>query len=189
MIPRTGSQKLVTVWIAIIVAASFVAAVDDGWLVYWAALSPERIWRGEVWRLVTWIAIEPSVVNLVVTCVCIYRFGGELVEAWGAWRLQRFMVQIVVVAALVTSLVGLVFDGIYRTAGWVVDDALVIAWARQFPTQSVIFYGMLELRGTQLVTLTVGTTLLFAVFFGVDRVPELVACTIAALYPTRLARF
>src|SRR6201995_4319962 len=83
MLPRLGSSKLVSVWIWVTLLASIVAIVDGGWIAGWAALAPARIWRGEVWRLVTWGGVERGPLQLVVTCASIYKFGGELAPRWG----------------------------------------------------------------------------------------------------------
>jgi membrane associated rhomboid family serine protease len=177
---------LVKRWIALTLAASIVAAVDGGWLASWLALAPSRIWHGEVWRLVTWPAIEYSPLQLVFTCIAIYKFGGDLAIRWGERRLQRFMLQIVVGAAAVTTLLALVAGNRYmqRTGGWAVIDVLVIAWARQFPTLPIRLYSMIVLRGRDVIRLTVAVAILFAIYYGpIVMGPELFACTAAAAYP------
>ncbi len=191
MLPRLGTSKLVTRWIAVTIVASIIAAVDGGWLASWAALAPTRIWHGEVWRLVTWPFVEPGPMSLVLTCAAIYKFGGELAVRWGDRRLQRFATQVVVAAAVATSIGALVFRGGYvmRLGGWAVGDMLVIAWARQFPQAGLQLYGLITLRGRDLIAMTVGTAVLFAIFYGpIAMAPELVACGAAALYPTTLLR-
>jgi membrane associated rhomboid family serine protease len=185
------TSKLVTKWIVVTLAASIVATLDGGWLASWAALAPSRVWHGEVWRLATWPLIEPGPMSLVVTCAAIYKFGGELAVRWGDRRLRRFVVQIVVGAALVTCLLAAVTDTGYlqRVGGWAVFDVLVIAWARQFPEATLVLYGLVALRGRRLITVTLGVAVLFAIYFGpVAMAPELVACAAAAAYPITLLR-
>ena len=77
-----ASSKLISTWLAVTIAASIIAALDDGWLASWAALSPARIWRGEIWRLATWALVEIGPMSLVLTCVAIYKFGGDLAVRW-----------------------------------------------------------------------------------------------------------
>ena len=78
--------------------------------------------------------------------------------------------------------------GMWRCGGWAVADALVIAWARQFPERSVtLYYGMISVRGRDLVALTVAIAFVFAIYVGPTAMaPELVACLGAALYPRAL---
>jgi hypothetical protein len=193
MFPRLGSSKLVSAWITVTVLASIVAAVDGGWVAGWAALAPSRIWRGELWRLATWVFVEPGPLGLVLTCASIYKFGGELAPRWGERRLQRFMVEVICGAATITTLIALLSDDawhIHRLGGWAIGDALVISWARQYPESTLSLYGMLHLRGRELIAVTIGITALFAIFSGpFAMLPELLVCAAAYWYPgARLVR-
>jgi membrane associated rhomboid family serine protease len=186
MLPRLQST-LITRWIAVTLGLSIISALDRGFVASWAALVPARVFRGELWRLVTWPLIEAGPIQLVMTCAAIYKFGGELAVRWGDRRLQRFMLELVIAAGVITCLLSALFGMHYfqRLGGWLVIDVLIIAWARQFP-QAVLrfYYGMLELHGRQLIGFVLGMNLLFAIYFGPFAVaPELVACIVAARYP------
>lgn len=189
--PRFGSSKLVERWLLITLGASLLSMLTAGWLAYWTELAPDRVLRGQVWRLVTWAFVETAPMSLIFTCVSIFKFGGELAVRWGDRRLRRFMIEIIVGAAVITTVLALVFPiHMSRSAGWAIGDALCIAWARQYPTAIVRVYGMLELSGKRLIGLTVGVTALFAIAYGpLVMAPELVACFAAAYYPhQRLAK-
>lgn len=193
MLPRLGSSKLVSGWIWVTLGASIVAALDGGWVASWTAYAPARIWRGELWRLVTWVFVEPGPVGLVLTCASIYKFGGELVPRWGERRLRRFVAEVLGGAALVTLLLALVSERVwsmYRLGGWAVCDTLVIAWARQYPDAELVLYGLLRLRGRQLIAVTIAITGIFALYRGpLVMAPELLACAAAYGYPReRLTR-
>jgi membrane associated rhomboid family serine protease len=187
MLPRIGSSKLVSTWIFVTLAASIVGMLDNGWLLWWTALAPERVWHGQVWRLVTWALVETSPLSLVFTCISIYKFGGELAPRWGDRRLRRFMLHVVLAAGAASALGALVSESawhMYRAGGWAVSDALVIAWARQYPNATLRLYGMIELSGRQLIAFTVGFTALIAISTSpFVMAPELVACFVAAMYP------
>lgn len=185
MWPRLGASQLVSRWIAITLAASIVAAVDGGWLASWAALSPQHILHGQVWRLVTWPLVEPGPMSLVLTCVAIFKFGGELATLWGDRRLRRFVLELVLgVAVVSTVLAAATGTWLYRLGGWAIADMLVIAWARQFPQRTLVVYGVLHLRGRELIGITVGFAVLCAIYYGpVAVAPELLACLGAATYP------
>jgi membrane associated rhomboid family serine protease len=187
MLPRLHTSKLVSGWIWATLAASIIAAVDGGWLHGWAALAPSRIWRGELWRIVTWALIEGGAWNLCVVCACIYKFGGELAGFWGDRRLRRFMLEVIAGAAVITALAAMVSDDIWylrRVGGWAVDDALVIAWARQFPDRTLQLYGTVRLHGRQLIAVTIAVTAVYALFRGpLAMLPELVVCAAVYWYP------
>ncbi|MGE0395985.1 MAG: rhomboid family intramembrane serine protease [Kofleriaceae bacterium] len=188
---RFAASTLVERWLLLTLGASLLSMFTAGWLADWTSLSPERILRGEVWRLVTWAFVEMGPMSLILTCVAIYKFGGDLAVRWGDQRLRRFMLEIIVGAAVVTTLLSLIVPMYFsRSAGWAIGDVLCIAWARQFPTAVVRVYGLLELSGKRLIALTVGVTVVFAIAYGpFVMAPELFACFAAVYYPhTRLAR-
>jgi membrane associated rhomboid family serine protease len=186
MLPRLGSSKLISTWIWITLVASIAAAVSGG-LMEWAALAPARIWRGEVWRLVTWVFVEPGALSLILTCASIYKFGGELAPRWGDRRLRRFMIEILGGAAVVTALLGLVSTEVWHRGylgGWAVCDVLVIAWARQYPDSILVLYGLVRLSGRNLITGVIAITCTYALFAGpLAMAPELLACAAAYSYP------
>jgi membrane associated rhomboid family serine protease len=193
MFPRLGSSKLVSTWILITLAASIIPVLGGDWLSGWLALAPARIWHGEVWRLGTWVFVEPGALSLILTCATIYKFGGELAPRWGDRRLRRFLIEVIGAAAVVTTLLALASSTVWhmsRLGGWVVSDVLVIAWARQYPDSTLVVYGLLRLRGRDLITVTIGITVVFALFTGpFVMAPELLACAAAFWYPgTRLTR-
>lgn len=187
MLPRIGSSKLISTWLAITLVASVIAMLDGGFVASWTALAPERVWHGQVWRLFTWIFVDSGPWSIILTCATIYKFGGELAHRWGDRRLRRFMLQLLLGGAVLSCLLALVSDyawQMYHFGGWAVSDALVIAWARQYPNSSIRVYGFLELSGKALVAVTVGVTLLIAVSsHPLLLLPEIVACVGAALYP------
>lgn len=181
-------------WMAITAIVSVIGWLDGGLVWRWLTLAPGRVWHGEVWRVVTWIFVEPSPSSLVFTLLVIYRFGGELLPRWGARRLVRFLAEVLLLAALVTCALAWVSDTVWTSArdgGWAVCDVLVIAWARQYPYAPFSLYGMITIRGKELVTFTVGFVVLCAVAWGpLAVIPELVAVAAAALYPrARLGTF
>jgi len=190
MWPRLSS-KLISRWILVTLVASIIAALDNGFLAQWASLAPAKIFRGQLWRLVTWPLIELGPLQLVFTCLAIFKFGGELAIRWGDRRLRRFMLEVVLAAGGVTCLLAALTGAGYmhRLGGWTVTYTLIIAWARQFPDATLSYYGLISLRGRELIGFTLGLAILFAIYIGPVRMaPELIACLIAARYPQALLR-
>ena len=179
------ARTLVIRWIVATVVVSMIALVDHGWIAHWLALSPPRVWHGEVWRLVTWVMIVPSPISILITCFVIYKFGGDLAERWGERRLRRFMIELVASAAMMTCVLSLITgDTGAHVGGIVTTFSLVISWARQFPDQKVLFAGMVPLHGRNVIFVVGGLAILLAFANGLyEMAPELVACAIAAGYP------
>jgi len=174
---------------------SIVAAIDaraGGALYHHLALLPEAVWRGQVWRLMTWPFIQGGPLSLIFACVVLYVFGSDLLMTWGSPRYLRYVAGIVLIAGIGTSLIALVLPAAWalpHLGGMVVADALVIAWARRFPDQPVSMYFVLLLRGRALVSVIVAITVLFALFHGIAwMLPELLGVAAAVLHGHRPAR-
>lgn len=172
--------------IAVTVVASLAAVIDaraGGDLYRQLALIPEDVWRGEVWRLVTWTFVETGALPLAFGCATIYVFGSDLVAAWGTSRLARYLVLVMLAAGVGTTVVSAGIEDARwypHLAGWALGDALVIAWALEFPGRSVRLYYMIDVGGPTLAYGTLGLTVLFAVFHAVTPfLPELFAGAVA----------
>ncbi len=191
MAVRARPMPFVTQWILVTVVASLVVALGAHALLYWTALVPARVLSGEIWRLVAWIAVDLTPMSLISSCFAIFWFGGELSETWGDRRLRRFAIEVTVLAGVATCLVAILArrtDTMY-SGGLALADALVIAWARQFPSRILVLYGMITLSGRQLINVTIGTAVLFALFYGpLAMAPDLAACAIAVAYPAERLR-
>ena len=182
-------SRVVLALIALTLVLSLIAALEghDGGAVYRAlALVPARVWSGELWRLLTWPLVEGDVWALVFGCVSLYWFGGDLVEGWGERRFTGYVVGVVFIAGVGTTLLALVFDGAMRLGylgGWALGDALTIAWALTFPERRVRIYGVLEIGGPVLAYGTFVVTVLGTFYAGVAfLLPELLAACAALGY-------
>ncbi len=186
MLPRLGSSKLISTWIWITALASIAAALSGG-LAGWLALAPGRIWRGEVWRLGTWVFVEPGALALIQSCARHAKVGGARAPRGGDRRLRRFLIEILGGAAVATTLLALISAEVWRRGyfgGWAACDVLVIAWARQYPDSVLVLYGLLRLNGRNLVTVVLVVTCVYALFAGpLAMAPELLACAAAYGYP------
>jgi membrane associated rhomboid family serine protease len=185
VLPDPGTSKFGTRWLIATVACSVIAALDGGYLIRLLSLSPIKVVHGQIWRLLTWPLVDLSALSLVFTCFAISKLGDDFANASGERRLQRFAIQIAIGTGVITFACAALRGGWYMTAtgGWAMCDALVIAWARQFPTEQVDLYG-LKLGGTRLVVFTLAVTLAFAYWRGfAGWIPELAACVLAMLYP------
>jgi membrane associated rhomboid family serine protease len=159
----------VGVLVAAVVAASLVGAVGRGaGLVDAAALVPLLVWRGEVWRLVTWVFFETDPLSLLFGALTLYWFGRDLCSAWGSRRFLATFFGFAVLAGAVTCLVGrFLWPAVYASAwtgSWAVLSALVIAWAMLFPERQILFMLALPISGRALLWLTLGGTLLYGAF-------------------------
>jgi membrane associated rhomboid family serine protease len=151
--------------------------------------SPALVWRGEVWRLLSYPFLESDPLALVFGGLMLWMFGRDLAVAWGGWRLLQAFLGLAAGAAAATCLLALAWPRLelIGVAGpWAVIDALVVAWALRFPDRQLLFMFALPVNGRALLWLTVGGTALYAVFSGVaPYVPHLLAEGLVVLWLRR----
>jgi membrane associated rhomboid family serine protease len=165
--------------IIVIAAATFVLSIvgtigmRHGFpLALWAALVPDAVAHGQLWRVFTWVLFEVDhPFNLVFACLALYWFGRDLALRWGPLRFLAFYFGL-------ASLVGAIVVGISRVypvigaapylGSWPLQEAIIILWATFYPTRQIMVYFVLPLGGRALVVLTVAGTVLFSMYYGIE---------------------
>lgn len=171
--------------VAVLVLASVAGALSPP-LRAAAFFSPALAWRGEVWRLATWLFFETDPFALLFGALMLWMFGRDLAAALGGRRFLGAFLALGAGAAVATSLLALAWPTLLggRWAGpWPVVDALVVAWALRYPDRQLLFMFALPVSGRTLLWLTLGGTALYAAYYGlVPYVPHLAAEGLAALW-------
>lgn len=153
----------------------------------WGALFPVLVWQGQVWRLLTWVFFELDPVSLIFACLMLGWFGRDLCHAWGARRFLAVYLGFAAAAAGATCLIArLVWPGLMARAylsSWPLAEAMIIAWAVLFPYRRIFVYFLFPLGGRNLIYLTIGGTVLYALFHGPAAfVPHFVAEGLMLIY-------
>ncbi len=146
-------------------------------------LQPAAVWEGEVWRLFTWVLVEENPLNLLFGGLVLYWFGRDMAFAWGPRRFLATWFLVPAAAGVVTCLLALVWPRLlasWASGFWVALNVLVIAWGLAWPGRQILLYFALPVSGQALVWITIGGTVLFALFSSVAAfVPHLLAEGIA----------
>lgn len=153
-------------------------------------LRPELVYAGQLWRLVSWTFLELNPIGLIFACLLLAWLGRDLSASWGYWRFVGVYLGFAAAVGAMTCLIALAWPAMravpYATA-WAMCDAILIAWATQFPTRQILLYFVLPIGGRNLVVLTIGTTALFALFsHPIYYVPHFIAIAfmlVFARYP------
>jgi membrane associated rhomboid family serine protease len=168
--------------LALTVACSLVVAFGERHVTELFALTPlvpELVLRGQVWRVVTWVLIEPSPFSLVFRCLLLFWLGRDLSGVWGARRFLSVYFGVCIFAAVATCAVALVDPSVASQTylgSWALDAAITVAWGLHFPDRVIRIYFVIPIRGHWLAWGTVALTVAYAIYFGWDTlVPVLAA--------------
>lgn len=136
-------------YIIILYGVGFVLnLINPSFYRYWLALDMEAVFRGEVWRLITFI-IQPPNTNIffvIFTLYLYYMIGRHLELVWGTFRFNFYFFMGVffhVIAALLTYLllhVSLPMGTYY------LNMSLFFAYAAIYPNQQFYLMGLIPIK-------------------------------------------
>jgi membrane associated rhomboid family serine protease len=153
--------------------AAIVVATVGSWLARdsaWAALFPERVLRGEIWRLVSWVLVQEDPTTLFFGGLTLWFFGPQLAYDWGEGRFLSTVIGLTAGAGILTVLVTVLFriGGFAYLGMWPLVDGLILLWALRYPDQQILLFFVLPVTGRMLALLTVAANVLFALY-GLSR--------------------
>lgn len=162
----------VTIFLILIIASYLVFAVigstSVGSFLYSALILDPRlvIHKFQIWRLITYAFMHDpsSPMHVIFNALILYMIGTPLEERWGEKRFFIFVLVAIISGGILVCLS--YFLGISRamvlgfSAGTI---ALVIAWGLIFSRQNIYIFGIIPLTGKQLVYITIGLEVLYAV--------------------------
>lgn len=161
----------VTSFLIAIIASYLLFALfgttEIGSLVYNAMiLDPVRtIYSGQVWRLITYAFLhDNSPMHVIFNALALYMIGPQLEERWGEKRFFIFIMTSILLGGILVCLSYLLGISHAMVIGFsAATVGLIIAWGLTFSKQQIYFFGILPLSGQQLVYVTVGLEILYAV--------------------------
>ncbi len=141
---RSAASSGSPVWVAVMLIAFYVwtGPFDRGnALVCGAALDTNRLFSGEVWRLVSFILIPPLTPGHPVTYVFIFfilfigfRMGDSLELAWGEFRTSLYCYGLFICQIVANLLLGLLASTLPIAWGGILFyEALFFAFATVYP--------------------------------------------------------
>jgi membrane associated rhomboid family serine protease len=155
--------------LAVMVLTSIWAALNHA-VAGAAVLAPVAVERGQVWRLFTWVLVQPDPGTLLFGGFMLWWIGQQLSYAWSERRFVLRVVGTTLFAGVVTTAVGLVWEGASGVAHlgmWPLVNALLISWAMLHPDAQVNIWGVLPLTGRNLALIVTGGTALYAIYAGI----------------------
>jgi membrane associated rhomboid family serine protease len=147
------------------------------------ALMPVAVARGQLWRLVTWVLVQPDPGTLLFGGFMLWWIGQQLSYAWSERRFVLRVLGTTAFAGAVTTLLAVVWPGasvVAHLGMWPLVNALLVSWAMLHPDAQVNVWGVLPISGRNLALLVTGGTVLYAIFSSFAQfVPHLAALALA----------
>ncbi len=123
-------------------------------------LYPDRVFQGEIWRLLTYIFIPPaaSPIWIIFVLYFYYLVGTGLEQAWGAFRFNLYYVLGMAGTTLAAFITGAGYTGVY------LNLSLFLAFAHLYPDFEVLIFFILPVKVKYLAWLNwalLGFTVIF----------------------------
>lgn len=122
-------------------AAGFVLEIfGNNFYSRYLALDMEMIFRGQVWRLVTFIMGPPdtSIIFVLFSLYFYYLIGQVLENAWGAFRFNMYILSGIVLHILAALLIYLIFGVSFPFTTYYLNMSLFLAFATLMPDMQVL---------------------------------------------------
>jgi membrane associated rhomboid family serine protease len=125
-----------TYWLVGLMGLTFVMEMVAPGFSEVLRLDPGKVLAGQVWRLVTWLALPPSQspIFVVFALLWLYRMGATLERDWGAARYVAWWL-----VGVVCTAVAAFFLGMPGTNGYLLM-ALFLAYATLHPDERVLLF-------------------------------------------------
>lgn len=148
-------RNLPAIIIALYVAGYILAIFQPGILAY-LTLDPYRILHGEVWRIVTWLIMPPSSLDVftIFMLLLYYSLGKTLEYTWGAFRFNLYIfsgILFTVIGAFAlyfilggSPYVSLGISGFFST--YYVNMSIFLAFAVSYPNMEVLLYFLIPVK-------------------------------------------
>lgn len=176
-----GLMKAITICMLIVFAADFLLMMySDGQLPsinYYLTFNRALIFKGQVWRVLSFIIAYPASSNVFLTLISLYFFywTGSAVESY--WRKARFNLYYLF-GIIGTIIAGFIVGGISNVY---LNLSLFLAFAAMFPNQQVLLFFFIPIK-VKWIGIVEGVFIGYILILSIiTRQWETVAAIIAAL--------
>lgn len=113
------------------------------------SLNPYMVLHGQPWRIVTFLVTTPetNIIFLIFVLMFYYSIGESLVQVWGAFRFNMYVLVGVIGTIAASFLVYAIYPSPYIFMDtYYLNLSLFLAFAAIFPNMQVYLYGILPLK-------------------------------------------
>lgn len=166
--PTPNVTRFLIVIIALFLVFALLGRTPFGIVAYNSLLLDPHaaIFSFELWRLLTYGFLHDisSPLHVIFNALLLYMVGPQLEDRWGEMRFFIFMLTSIFLGGVlvcIAFLLGLTSSVVVGFSAATIG--LIIAWGLTFSSQHIYVFGIFPLTGKQLVYVTVGLEVLYAV--------------------------
>jgi membrane associated rhomboid family serine protease len=144
-------------WLAVIGKLTRAFDLND-----WLALSGQKFWRGQIWRLVTYVLLPAGILDFVMNSLALVMLGGLLERHWSRGELWLYCVVAAAGAGLAKVVLQL-SSPLPLTGAAPMMFGLLVAWGFLCGREniSIVLYGTMRVWKLVLVAATVSFLIMF----------------------------
>jgi hypothetical protein len=148
---RYAISNLMYYIVIINIVGAVIGYINSDIYLYFLSLDFERIFHGQVWRLVTFI-LEPSVSSVsdifffAISMYLYYMIGNALERTWGAFRFNMYYFSGIILTILGSLLVFLVTGRSISPGLDYVYQAMFLAFAALYPDMELMLFFVLPIK-------------------------------------------
>lgn len=142
-----------TWYIIITYVAGYLLMLTTPGMIRYLTLEPALIFRGQVWRIVSWLLIPPQQLDLftILMLFFYYSVGNALERTWGTFRYNVYVfsgILMSIVGAFLLYFIagghGIFLGGLFST--YYISMSLILAFAATYPNMQVWLMGIIPLK-------------------------------------------
>ncbi len=151
---RYGIHNL-TIYIIICYVTGYVLELLLPDILSYLALDPGMIFRGQVWRVLTWILIPPESLDIftIIMLYFYYSIGSTLERTWGAFRYTLYIFSGVIFTIIGAFILYFVIGDAYSLMNlgmafstYYISTSILLAFAATYPDMEVLFWFIFPLK-------------------------------------------
>lgn len=142
-----------TLYIIICYVIGYTLDAFGGSILTYLTLEPALILQGQVWRLITWVLIPPSSLDIftIIMLFFYYSLGTTLERSWGAFRYMLYIFSGLLFTILGAFILYIVtgsqyvgFGGYFTT--YYITMSIFLAFAASYPDMRVMLYMIIPIK-------------------------------------------
>ena len=143
---RYAIRNLPAIMIALYAAGYLISVLMPELLMY-LTLSPYHILHGQVWRIVSWILVPPSRLDLFTILMLYFYFsiGRTLEYTWGAFRFNVYILSGIIFTVIGAFLLYFMGRGGYFST-YYINMSIFLAFALTYPDMEVLLYFLIPIK-------------------------------------------